>query len=164
MMFALAGLMVVIGLVGLVPSFLRFVRGRNATLRAEMAAAAADVERIHAYLDASEEETDDVAPPPVVEDPVAIAVAAPLAEEDPPAVDDSATADEPPQAEEPVDEPETPADEDDIMALFRQTKVKSGFGEVLQDSFEDISIAELLAEARSLRELIAPLVPPTRRS
>jgi hypothetical protein len=45
-------------------------------------------------------------------------------------------------------------DEDDLMALFRETKVTNSTPTALKDAYQDVSAVDLLAEARELRDLL----------
>ncbi len=53
---------------------------------------------------------------------------------------------------------------DDLMSLFRESKPANVIPESLQGSIERVSIAELLADVRATRELLAPLIERTRAS
>jgi hypothetical protein len=57
--------------------------------------------------------------------------------------------------EEPADTPETPpAGEDDFMAMFKETAVVSSVAAVLTESIEVVQAADLLEQARALRDLL----------
>jgi len=45
-------------------------------------------------------------------------------------------------------------DEDDLLAMFRDTKVASAMPAALEEAFEQITAADLLAQARDLRDLL----------
>jgi hypothetical protein len=45
-------------------------------------------------------------------------------------------------------------DEDDLMAMFRETKVEYSSPAALKEAYEDVAAADLLAEARALRDLL----------
>jgi hypothetical protein len=54
----------------------------------------------------------------------------------------------------PDESPPANGDEDDLLAMFRETKAASAVPAALEEAYEQITAADLLAQARDLRDLL----------